>query len=465
MLPNLSPWLHQLKRTRPSAQLLHNKHTPVAIVGGGIAGVMTAYFTLKNTNHNVVIVEATKIAHGATGHNAGQLVSYFERSFTDLCREFGVELASAGQSAVESAWVLLEEVLQDTKLATPLFQFTGYAGCKDLAEVLVHLEDNWWRKKGGLPLEKMFIASEAPYLKQLPAKYDTLYSVVPHKNITALLETKDASYTATLASRKGCMNSALFCEELVRYMIAQFGDRFTVYEHSPIHQVVLYKNHANLVGDTYTIFADQVVLCTNGFEHFTIENKSGGDIDGKFHHLVRGAVGYMAGFLAPLDKSPTAVSYLPKHKDNASPEYTGEPYFYLTRRPFELEKNEKHNLICIGGPETVMDDTNKYHKEHPYPEEAQRAIDEFVRTTYKDSPKKIEYAFQWHGLMGYTPNGVRCVGFEPCNKVLLYNLGCNGIGILPSIYSGKRIADLLDNKHLPPSIFDPQDRRCVIKKK
>jgi glycine/D-amino acid oxidase-like deaminating enzyme len=36
----------------------------------------------------------------------------------------------------------------------------------------------------------------------------------------------------------------------------------------------------------------------------------------------------------------------------------------------------------------------------------------------------------------------------------MYNLGCNGVGILPSIYGAKRIAQLLAGETLGPSIFD-----------
>ncbi len=462
MKPNLSPWLHQLKRTREPVALTGNKHAQVAIIGGGIAGVMTAYFTLKFSSKNIVLIEGGKVAHGATGHNAGQLVSYFEKSFAELSQEFGVVMAAEGQAAVESAWILLEELIQEVGLNTPLLQFTGYAGCKDLEEILIHLEDNWWRDKGGLAPEKLFIAREASYLKQIDPKYKNLYSVIPQKDILALLETDDTCYSATLASHKGCMNSALFCEELVEYLLRTYASRFTVYEHTPINRLVLFKNHANLHADKHIIFADKVVLCTNGFERIKIENTVGGDVDKKFHHLVRGSVGYMAGFLAPLNKSPVAISYLPEHHDGTAGAYSADPYFYLTRRPYEMEANERHNLICVGGPEALMDDTNNYKKEHYYPEEAQQAIDTFLHKTYKDAPKKVDYVFRWHGLMGYTPNGVRCVGFEPCNQVLLYNLGCNGVGILPSIYGGKRIAELLSGQKMPPSIFDPQDKRCVI---
>jgi hypothetical protein len=64
--------------------------------------------------------------------------------------------------------------------------------------------------------------------------------------------------------------------------------------------------------------------------------------------------------------------------------------------------------------------------------------------------------------MGYTPNGIRCVGAEPCNPVLLYNLGCNGVGILPSVYGSYRIAEIIQGKELAPSIFDPADVRCLL---
>ena len=42
------------------------------------------------------------------------------------------------------------------------------------------------------------------------------------------------------------------------------------------------------------------------------------------------------------------------------------------------------------------------------------------------------------------------------NKVLMYNLGCNRVGILTSIYGGKRISDILAGAVLAPSLFDPR---------
>jgi glycine/D-amino acid oxidase-like deaminating enzyme len=57
--------------------------------------------------------------------------------------------------------------------------------------------------------------------------------------------------------------------------------------------------------------------------------------------------------------------------------------------------------------------------------------------------------------MAYTPGQVRLIGPEPKNPTLLYNLGCNGVGFLPSIYGGKRLARLIAGERLAPSLFDP----------
>jgi glycine/D-amino acid oxidase-like deaminating enzyme len=447
MKPNNSPWLHQLNRTRSVDQLASNTMTDIAVVGGGIAGITTAYFLLKNTDKKVTLIEGGKVAHGATGHNAGQVTSYFERQISEIAKEFGNELTVEAQMHVESAWGLLEGIFEDAQLTTSFHQFTGYAGSSDFDEVMIHIKNSALANKMGIKSESLMIAEEWSGRNAIPHEYEDLYTVVPQKDILSLLETEDTQYISLLSSRKGVTNSALFCEELVGYLLLRYADRFTLREESPVYEVVLEQDSAKLKIKEFIVTCEKVVLCTNGFEKFKITNNAGRDIDTKFHHTVRGVVGYMAGYLAPHDKSPMALSYI--GKDVA--------YFYLTRRPFE-DNNEKYNLICAGGPEISLEDTSVYSRdEHLYPSEAEKEIDDFLHRDYKDAPKEIQYTYQWHGLMGDTPNRVRLIGTEPLNPVLLYNLGCNGIGILPSVYGAKRISQIIAGEKLKPSIFDPKE--------
>jgi len=448
MKQNKSPWLTQLNKDRVSIKLENDIKTDIAIMGAGIAGISTAFFLLKYTDKNIVILDKSKLAHGATGHNAGQVVSYFERGFASLVDSFGLDLASQGQKDIEDAWNLLDEMYTDARIDINFSRFLGHAGLSSLEQVLLHLKNNFLRKKGGLDTERIWISKNAPFLSTIPLEFKDLYTLAPHEEILNLLETKDDSFVAVLSYQKGCVNSALFCEEVLLYLIEKYGERFKLYEDTLINKIVLKEDYAILDAETNTVEAQNIILCTNGFEGFNILNETGLDIDTKFHHLVKGTIGYMSGYLEPMDKNPIAISYF------TNPDATtNDPYFYLTRRNYEMDKN--YNLISIGGPEIDIEDGKFYSRKKEFPQEMIDTIDKFVKSVYDTKPnKEIDYVYTWHGLMGYTQNGIRLIGPEPKNKTLLYNLGCNGVGILPSVYGGKRISEIFLKEKLEKSIFD-----------
>lgn len=453
-----SPWIYQMNQGRPMQALREDIDVDVCIAGAGIAGVSTAFFILRNTDKKVAIVEKGKLAHGATGHNAGQIASYFERPFYELADQFGLEQAADAQKSVEGAWQLIDLMYTEAGLTIPVSRFMGQAGFTTIDQVIRHLRDNACRKKAGLRLEEFRIADTAPFLSSIPAEFKELYQVVPHKEVLSLLQTESQQYVAALSYQKGCLNSALFCQEIVGYLQKTYPGRFALYEHTHVRKVVLHHGRAILDAGSHTVTCRRIVLCTNGFESVKILNEGGLDIDTKFHHLVKGMVGYMSAYLEPMNKAPTAISYFPPENTNSSDPFAEDPYFYLTRRPFDFEGHDNSNLISVGGPEFSLEDRMQYDAELDYPEQEKLRIDAFVKTTYDPDPnKKIDYQFTWHGLMGYTPSGVRVVGEEPKNRALLYNLGCNGVGILPSVYGAERISKILAGEKLAPTIFDPKE--------
>ncbi len=471
---NYSPWIYQLNRSREAIQLTENKETDIVIVGAGIAGIMTAYKLLQETDKRVLLVDSNLAGHGATGHNAGQLTTYFERPLADIAREFGVDMACAGQIAVESSWDDLEALKDDIDLKTPVYTFTGYAGMTELQHVLLRLADNMIRYDGGIPLERMIIADTFPYLKDIPSIYSHLYEVTSQQTILNLLETNNTDYIATLAYKKGVTNSAKISEEIIVALLHRYQDRFSLYENTPVNKVVLdehtvkvevilKKNEMSIdptsPGD-YTISSSNVVLCTNGFEGFSIVNLHGKDIDTRFHHEVTGRVNYMAAYLDATNEDPIAISFFPKEKliEADKSTATGEQYFYLTRRP-HIHDGREMGLISIGGPERILNEGEFYNRADLCESWATENIDTFLKNNYiKHNHELLEYDFCWHGLLGYTTSGIRLIGKEPCNTRLLYNLGCNGIGIMPSIYGAKRISQILQGLELPPSIFDPKEQ-------
>lgn len=446
---NNSPWLAQLKRTRPVEPLEENISTDVCIVGGGIAGITTAFFLLMKTKKRVVLLEAHKIAHGATGHNAGQITSYFETPLRDLVQKFGFAKAIHAQKVIEEdARILFEKVFIDAFLQTPHSEFIGYNGLMTEAQILGALEDLRLRSESNvLRIRPLLI--DAVWLEEhrIPRGYTHLYTAVKQDNILQLLETKNTSYRAALPFLSGCTNSALFSEELAGYLLATYKDRFILKEDTPVAKVILTNSGATLEAGTNTVTTHEVVLCTNGFEFLDIVNSEGPSIDHTFHHTVSGIVGYMAGYKEPLEKAPFASIY--SHESASET----DPYYYVTRRQFEDESNADHNLVCIGGPEFYLPDRATYDAKKEYPLEISDTLETFVLQTY-GGDKKFDY--HWHGLMGYTTSGVRLIGREQKNKHLLYNLGCNGVGILTSVYGADRISRIINNEVVEPTIFDPQ---------
>lgn len=449
MLPNRSPWLESLDSNRAPRPLAADASTDVAIVGGGIAGVATAFFLLRHTASAVLLIERDRLARGATGHNAGQIVSYFERPLYELVDSFGFERAISAQRDIDGAWALLDELTVEVK-APAVERFPGHMGMFSLNHLSVHLRNNLMRARGGLETETCVISEEAEFLPELLRDYDGLYTIVPQARVQELLETADPRYRAVLSHWKGCANSARLCQDVVDHLLAAYADRFAYVDRTPVTRVVLGAKAAEIEAGGHRVEAARVVLCTNGFLDHVVENQAGDTIRATLQHRVAGNVGYMAGIVGEAPHTPTAISYL------ASPRIGhGQAYYYLTRRPHGVEGREG-SLTCIGGPDLRLDRRTDYRASDPYPDDVLEHLDGFIRPLLApERTAPLAYDYTWHGLMAYTTTQVRLIGPEPKNPVLLYNLGCNGVGILPSIYGGRRIARLVAGEALAPSLFDP----------
>ena len=423
----------------------------VVVVGAGIAGVASAYFILRDTPDTVVMVERSRAGHGASGRNAGKLVTYFERPLCSLVDSFGFDLATRAQAEVDSAWDLLDGILVETGIPARIERFDGAMGMFTLNHVLVHLRNQLIRREAGLAAEQVEISDCASFIEAIPMVYDGLYRMVPQSVIQARLGSSGDEFLAVLLNRKGCGNSALLCQELLGLLRRTYAERFTYFDHTTVGQIVLRKSDASVICGDHVIATSRVVLCTNGFNHHKVENRAGDAIGDEIGNTVDSVIGYMAGFLGPSGAPPEATSYI------RNAEIGGTlPYYYVTRRPYQLESNAS-TLTCLGGPEARVDARAPYEPDSDMPASMMREFDEEVRPVVEaDRPAGSEYDFAWHGLMGYTKDKIRRVGFERKNRVLMYNLGCNGVGFLPSIAGGLRIARLHQGERLEPSIFDPR---------
>lgn len=241
----------------------------------------------------------------------------------------------------------------------------------------------------------------------------------------------------------------MLCQQVVDHLLAAHPDRFAFIDYTPIRRVTVGANGARLAAPAGVVTASRVVLCTNGFADHVIENESGAAIPIKRQHRVRGTVGVMAGFFESEDCAPAAISYA------MSPLIgPGQAYFYVTRRPFE-RNGRTGTLVCVDGPDERLDRLTDYQPTSAFPKRHREAINAFVRATVETERAEVAFDYAWHGVMAYSESKLRVIASEPRNPVLLHNLGCNGVGSLPSIYGGDRVTRFLRAKAVEPSVLEP----------
>lgn len=449
--PSCSPWIQQLPPDSGPQRLGADTAADVAIVGAGIAGVATSFFTLRSTAQSVLLLERNQAGHGASGHNAGQLATYFERPLCELVEEYGFEGAIAAQKAFDDSHELLDLMIAESGADVRVDRFEGKMGMFTLNHLEVHLRNNLLRLRGGLRVEACVVSEEAEFLGEIPAEFTPLYTVVPQARICALLDSPSDRYRAVLFSWKGCANSALLTHQVLGYLQRHYPERFRYVDRTPVQRIVLNTADATLEAGTHKVKAGRVVLCTNGFTDHVVVNSQGEPLGSADTRWVKGNIGYMAAFVETEQREPDALSFIRNTEIGGA-----NPYVYVTRRPHELA-DRTATLTCMGGPERPLAPSEQYDPGTPFPGQMLSEMDTQIRPLAQPKrPAGTAYEYTWHGLMGYTQGSIRRIGVEPCNPVLLYNLGCNGVGFLPSVCGGERVSRILAGEQLAPSIFDPK---------
>ncbi len=448
-LPSRSPWIAQLSPDGPRRPLRADVEADVLVVGAGIAGIATAFFVLRSTSMRVLLVERDRVGRGATGRNAGQLTTYFERPLASIATQFGESLAAEAQRGFDDAHDLLDLMAAESGSTVRIERFTGHMGMSTLNHVTVHLRNNLVRRRGGLREESCVVSEDADFLDAIPSELEGLFSVVPQARIRELLELDDDRYRAVLSDRKGCANSGLLVQQVLAFLETRYADRFRYADGTHVDRLVVGDGGVRAEASGRRIRAGAAVLCTNGFTGHVVEDGHGDRVELDEAQRITGTIGFMAAFVEDERREPAAMSYI-RNAEIGGP----TPYVYVTRRTYDRPDGEV-TLTCMGGPEWPID--HPWAADEPFPGELLAQMDDVVRPYAQPRrPPGLAYDFQWHGLMGYMPGMVRVIGAHPRHGQLLYNLGCNGVGFLPSIFGGERIARILTGESLAPSVFDPR---------
>ena len=195
-----------------------------------------------------------------------------------------------------------------------------------------------------------------------------------------------------------------------------------------------------------------VALCTNGFVDHRIEDAAGSPV-----------------FLAPISRSQASRlhdrlrrgSEASAGSDELRPQRDDRRrHAVRVRHATQLRPGcRRRDLDVHGRPGVGSLTSPTYHADAPVPGEVLQAMDDEVRPFAQPRrPAGQPFEFHWHGLMAYNDSLIRVVGPHPRHPRLLYNLGCNGVGFLPSIHGGHSSARISPGTRRRPAFSTRGDR-------
>lgn len=119
------PYWLEYSKTEEYAELSDDITTDIAIVGGGIAGITSA-FLLKNKGFKVAVIEAGRITRGTTGHTTAKITSQHGLIYNKLFTKFGEEKARQYAEANESAIKFIEDLVKEKNIDCDLCHRSAY---------------------------------------------------------------------------------------------------------------------------------------------------------------------------------------------------------------------------------------------------------------------------------------------------------------------------------------------------
>lgn len=102
-----------------------NKKADVAIIGAGIAGILTAYYLTKQGKH-VIVLEANQIGSGQTQNTTAKITSQHNLIYSKLIHTVGLEAARQYASANEQAVADYRQLIQSQSIACHYKELPSY---------------------------------------------------------------------------------------------------------------------------------------------------------------------------------------------------------------------------------------------------------------------------------------------------------------------------------------------------
>lgn len=378
--------------------------TDVLIVGGGVAGLMTAY-QLLNAGKCVILVEDGEIGSGETGRTSAHLTYSLDSQYAQLESRFGEEKARLIGDAHKSAIDWIEALVEREKIDCHFKRVDGY--------LFAHPTDD------ETTIEKEYEVTNRFGLKT------TILETIPG---VVLEETKKCLHFPQQAQ----FHILMFLQALAEVVARKGGNIFTLSKAKEFTE-----NSAVVNG--FEVKAQHIVLATNT------------PIAGPLITHTKQWPYRTYAIAATIPKGSVDYALWWDTGDQDVP-WVQKPYHYVRMEV----GTDLHDYLIVGGEDyrTGQEDREEIPADTRY-----NRLEAWARRHF---PAITDIAAQWSGQVINTVDGCGFIGKNPKSETTFIITGDSGNGITNAAIGAQLITDLIygrENKWA--EVFDPS-RSVVI---
>ena len=381
---NVSFWIDSAPITA-FEKPIGDAHTEVLIIGGGIAGLTTAYNLVKQ-GKKVVLAEDGFIGSGETGRTTAHLTSALDDRYYFLEDTFGEEGAKLAAESHTAAIAAIEKNVNDLNIDCSFKRVNGY--------LFLHPSDD---EKN---LQKEFEATQNAGLN------------------TGLLKSTPSICNGDQTSCLAFYNQAQF--HILRYLdglaaaVVSLGGR--IYTQSHAEQIT--KEGALINNHKFT--ADHIVVATNSPINDLVT----------MHTKQAAYRTYVIAGKIPKGKLPYALWW---DTGDADSKWVSQPYHYVRVENFD----ENYDLLISGGEDHKTGQSDQENIAEP---ERYEKLEEWTRTYF---PILEDITYRWSGQVMEPVDSLGFMGKNPGDENIYIITGDSGNGMTHATIGAAIITDAI----------------------
>lgn len=360
----------------------------VAVIGGGVVGVSTAYWLARqDPSARIALVERDTLANAASGRNAGFLLQGSSCDYATATHRYGRRQALR-------LWRFTEE---NRNLIGAEFSS---------AEIQLHATGSLVVAGSEQEDERLRAARELMRSDGIPVIY------LSEEEIRRRLDAE--AFNGALYVPSGATCNPL---RLVRTMAEKSGA--LIFEHRAAHEIRSEDDRVVVETSQGALHARRVVVALNAYAPQLLPETT--------------------EYVEPLRAQMFATEPAARVRFS-EPAYTHDGYYYV--------RQQADGRVLVGGARHLHVEEEVGYEDR-VTEPVQADLSRYVET-YFPAFARLDVEQRWSGTMGFSPDGLPCVGTLERDERVLWAAGFSGHGMGYGFRMGQLLAECASGEEQPP---------------